>query len=182
MKTFKKISIALCASAIMIPALVQAQGMHGQDYGPKMGDREFSISGSGSSDKNFDSGGFGLSGDMGWYLSDRTVAGVRQNVTWGSVDNGDDIWRGATKGYLDYHFGHNQVRPFVGATLGAIYGDGVKETGTAGLELGMKYYVLPSTFIQARAEYSFLFDSSDSAGDNYDNGSWDYVVGMGYNF
>ena len=182
MKTFKKISIALCASAIMIPAYSQAQGMQGQDVGPKMGDREFSIGGAGSSDKNFDNGGFGIAGDLGWYLSDRTVAGVRQSVSWAAVDNGDDAWQGSTKGFIDYHFGTEKLRPFVGATLGAIYGDGVKETGTAGLELGMKYYVLPTTFVQARAEYSFLFDSSDSASKNYDNGRWDYVVGMGYNF
>ncbi|MBU3823949.1 MAG: hypothetical protein H9917_03895 [Candidatus Oceanisphaera merdipullorum] len=181
MKTFKKLSLAVAVSALLIPTLSQAQGTY-QGVGPKQGDREFSISGSGTSDKNFDNGAMGLSGDIGWYLNDQTVAGVRQNVTWGSVDNGDDIWRGATKGFIDYHFGQSAFRPFVGASLGAIYGDGVKETGTAGLELGAKYYVLPSTFIQARAEYSFLFDSKDSADKNYDNGSWDYVVGMGYNF
>ncbi|MFD1009669.1 hypothetical protein [Oceanisphaera ostreae] len=181
MKTFKKISLAVCASALLLPSLSQAQGTY-QGVGPKEGDREFSIGGVGKSNKNFDNGSFGLSGDMGWYLNDRTVAGVRQSASWAAVNNGDDAWQGATKGFIDYHFGTEKLRPFVGATLGAIYGDGVKETGTAGLELGMKYYVLPTTFVQARAEYSFLFDSSNSAGDNYDNGSWDYVVGMGYNF
>ena len=181
MKTFKKLPLAVCVGALLIPTLSQAQG-NSQGFGPKEGDREFSLSGAGTSDKNFDSGGMGLSGDMGWYLNDQTVAGIRQGVSWGSVDNGSDVWRGSTKGFIDYHFGQNQFRPFVGATLGGIYGDGIKETGTAGLELGAKYYVLPSTFIQARAEYSFLFDSKDSADKNYDNGSWDYVVGMGYNF
>ncbi|MGO4999501.1 hypothetical protein [Oceanisphaera sp. W20_SRM_FM3] len=181
MKTFKKISLTVAVSALLIPTLSQAQGTH-QGVGPKQGDREFSISGSGSSDKNFDNGGMGLSGDMGWYLNDRTVAGVRQAVNWGAVDNGDDVWQGSTTGFIDYHFGQAEFRPFVGATLGAAYGDGIKETGTAGLELGAKYYVLPSTFVQARAEYQFLFDSSDSAGKNYDNGRWNYVVGMGYNF
>lgn len=181
MKTFKKLSLAVAVSALLIPTLSQAQGTN-QGFGPKEGDRELSISGSGSSDKNFDNGGMGLSGDMGWYLNDQTVAGVRQSVTWGAVNDGDDVWRGGTKGFIDYHFGQDQFRPFVGASLGAIYGDGIKETGTAGLELGAKYYVLPSTFIQARAEYNFLFDSRKSADKNYDNGTWDYVVGMGYNF
>ena len=180
MKTFKTLPLAVCVGALLIPTLSQAQGYEG--VGPKQGDRELSISGSGSSDKNFDNGGMGLSGDLGWYLNDQTVAGVRQSVTWGSVDNGSDIWQGKTKGFIDYHFGQGQFRPFVGATLGGQYGKNTKDTGTAGLELGAKYYVLPSTFIQARAEYSFLFDSKDSADKNYDNGSWDYVVGMGYNF
>lgn len=181
MKTFKKLSLAVCVSALLVPTLSQAQGNY-QGVGPKEGDREFSISGAGTSDKNFDNGGMGLSGDMGWYINDQTVAGIRQSVSWGAVDNGGDDWSGATKGFIDYHFGQAELRPFVGANLGAIYYNHAKNTGTAGLELGAKYYVLPSTFIQARAEYSFLFDSKDTADRNVDNGSWNYTVGMGYNF
>lgn len=181
MSTFKKATLALCASALLIPALATAQGTY-QGIGPKEGDRELSISGAGTSDKKFDNGAMGLSGDMGWYLNDQTVAGVRQKVSWGSVDNGSDDWAGSTKGFIDYHFGQSEFRPFIGANLGAIYYNHAKNTGTAGLELGAKYYVLPQTFIQARAEYSFLFDSGSSADRNYSNGSWDYVLGMGYNF
>ncbi|MFP2767910.1 hypothetical protein [Oceanisphaera sp. KMM 10153] len=182
MNTIKKFSIALCASAIMIPAYSQAQGMHSQDFGPKVGDREFTLSGAGTSSKDFDNGTFGVSGDVGWFLSNQTVAGIRQSVNYASVENGDDAWNGSTRGYVDYHFGQHQARPFVGASLGGIYGDGVKNTGVAGLELGLKYYVLPSTFILARAEYQFLFDSGDSAEDNFDNGAWAYVLGMGFNY
>ncbi|WP_203234797.1 hypothetical protein [Modicisalibacter coralii] len=58
----------------------------------------------------------------------------------------------------------------------------MKDTGIAGLETGLKYYMLPTTFIQGRAEYQFLFDSSNSAQDNYDDGAWAYTVGMGVNF
>jgi len=50
------------------------------------------------------------------------------------------------------------------------------------LELGLKYYVLEDTFILARGEYQFFFDSSDSAEDNFDNGAWQYVFGLGFNF
>ena len=181
MKTFKKLSLAVAVSALLIPTLSQAQGTY-EGIGPKEGDREFSISGSGISDKKFDNGAMGLSGEMGWYLNDQTVAGVRQGVAWGSVPNGSDDWAGGTKGYIDYHFGQAQFRPFVGANLGVKYYNHAKNTGVAGLELGAKYYVLPSTFVQARAEYGFLFDSGSSAKDNSSNGSWDYTVGMGYNF
>lgn len=181
MKALKTLTLAACASACLVSGLSQAQGAY-QDIGPHKGDREFSVGGAGSSDKNFDNGGFGVAGDLGWYLSDRTVAGVRQTVNWASVNDGGDAWQGSTRGFVDYHFGVNRLRPFVGASLGAIYGDGVKETGTAGLELGMKYYVLPSTFLQARAEYHFLFDSRSSASNNYDDGSWAYMIGMGYSF
>ncbi|MBO1519512.1 outer membrane beta-barrel protein [Oceanisphaera pacifica] len=181
MKAFKKVSLAVCTSALLLPALSHAQTAN-QTFGPQAGDREFTISGAGTSDKEFDNGAMGLSGEMGWYLTDQVIAGVRQGVAWGSVDNGSDDWAGTTKGYIDYQFGQNQFRPFVGANLGVKYYNHAKNTGTAGLELGAKYYVLPSTFVQARAEYSFLFDSGSSAKDNSSNGSWDYTVGMGYNF
>ncbi|GAA3530841.1 hypothetical protein GCM10022394_07650 [Zobellella aerophila] len=185
MNTFKKLSLALCVSALLIPASTQAQSMQTQNIGPSKGDREFSLSGTGTSDKDFDNSSFGISADLGWYLTDRTVAGVRQSVSYADIqgeDLSDDFWNGSTRGYIDYHFGSRAARPFVGASLGAIYGNGVEETGTAGLEAGLKYYVLPSTYILGRAEYQFLFDSGSSANDNFDDGAWAYVFGIGFNF
>ena len=63
-----------------------------------------------------------------------------------------------------------------------MYGNGVKDGGFAGAEFGLKYYVLESTYILGRAEYQFFFDSGDSAKDNFDDGAWVYVIGMGFNF
>jgi hypothetical protein len=167
----------LVGTSLLLASSAMAQGI-----GPSTGDREFSLSGTGSSDKDFDSSSFGISADYGWYLSDRTLAGIRQSANFADVEGDDNVWNGSTRGFADYHFGRGAARPFVGASLGGIYGDGVNDTGIAGLETGLKYYMLPTTFIQARAEYQFLFDSGDSAEENYDDGAWAYTFGMGINF
>ncbi|PSJ47938.1 hypothetical protein C7H85_03800 [Zobellella endophytica] len=187
MNIFKKVPLAILIGSTLLPAYAMAQSQMGGPgtVGPSAGDREFSLSGTGSSNKDFDNSSFGVSVDYGWYLSDRMLAGIRQSISYADVAGEDlsgDFWNGSTRGFVDYHFGRGAARPFVGATLGGIYGDGVKDTGTAGLEVGLKYYMLPSTFVQARAEYQFLFDSGDSASDNFDNGAWAYVLGMGINF
>lgn len=181
MKILRNASLAVLTGAFLLPAsYVMAQGI-----GPSVGDNEFSLSGTGSSSKDFDNSSFGISGDYGWYVSDRTLVGIRQSVSFADVEGeglSNDFWNGSTRGFADYHFGQGEARPFVGASLGAIYGDGVKDTGIAGLETGLKYYLLATTFIQARAEYQFLFESSDSAEDNFDDGAWAYTFGMGLNF
>lgn len=153
--------------------------------GPQDGSREFSLAGAGTSDKDFDNSSFGVSGDYGWYTSSHSVWGIRQSINFADIKGEDldnDFWNGSTRGYYDYHFGSGNARPFLGASLGAVYGDGVNESAFAGLEFGLKYYMLPSTYILGRAEYQFFFQDSDDAEDNFDDGAWVYVLGMGYNF
>ena len=66
---------------------------------------------------------------------------------------------------------------------GFIYGDGVKDNAFAGLEGGVKHYVLEKTYFLARVEYQFLFSSTSDATDAFrDSGVWAYTVGLGYNF
>ncbi len=113
------------------------------------------------------------------------VLGVRQSVNYANIEGesiSDDFWNGATRGYLDYHFGVNRLRPFIGGSLGAIYGDGVKDSAFAGLETGGKYYVLQKTYLLARVEYQWFFSRSSDADDAFKDGAWAYTVGLGYNF
>ena len=180
-----KINTAAITACLLgvLPMVASAQPLVA---GPHQGDREFSISGTGSSDKNFDSGSFGLTGDLGWYLQNDLVAGIRQIVNYASIEGEsikDDFWNGSTRGYLNYQFLHNQARPFVGASLGGIYGDGVKNSSFAGLETGLKYYVAEKAYFLARVEYQFFFSSSSDASDAFqDDGAWAYTLGLGYNF
>ena len=182
MNKFSTATVTLC----LLGALPIAASAQSLVVGPHEGDREFSISGTGSSDRSFDSGTFGVTGDLGWYLRDHIVAGVRQSINYASIegeDLQDDFWNGATRAYINYQFLENQARPFVGASLGGIYGDGVNDSGFAGLEAGIKYYVLTKTYLLARAEYQFFFDSTDDASDAFqDDGAWAHTVGLGYNF
>ncbi|MCP1676764.1 hypothetical protein J2T57_003937 [Natronocella acetinitrilica] len=180
----KFVGLALCAACVL-PITAIAQQTGSSQFGPVQGDREFSISGSGSSDKKFDSGSFGLVADLGWHLTEPLVLGLRQSVNYASIEGEsvtDDFWNGATRGYVDYHFAFNRLRPFLGASLGAIYGDGVKDSAFAGLETGIKYYVQQKTYLLARVEYQWFFNSSSDADDAFDDGAWAYTVGVGYNF
>jgi len=174
--------VTLCLLSAL-PLTVSAQN---SGFGPSEGDREFSISGTGSSDRKLDSGRFGGTGDLGWYLQDNVVGGIRQSVNYASIegeDIEDDFWNGSTRGYLNYQFMDDRARPFVGGSLGGIYGDGVKDSAFAGLETGLKYYVQTKTYFLARVEYQFFFSSTSDANDAFqDDGAWAYTVGLGYNF
>ena len=182
MMRVKTAAITFCLLGAL-PLAVSAQSV---EFGPREGDRELSLSGTGSNDRNFNSGNFGVTADLGWYLQNNMVAGVRQSLNYADIEGEgvtDDFWNGSTRGYLNYQFLNDRARPFVGASLGSIYGDGVKDSAFAGLETGLKYYVLPKTYFLARAEYQFLFSDTDDATDAFQNdGIWAYTVGMGYNF
>ncbi len=170
----------------LLGTLPMAASAQSPDVGPNEGNREFSISGTGGSDQSFDSGSFGVTGDFGWYMRDNMVAGIRQSVNYASIEGQsikDDFWNGSTRGYINHHFLADRARPFIGASLGGVYGDGIENSAFAGLETGVKYYVRPKTYLLARVEYQFLFDSSNDAADAFqDDGAWAYTVGMGYNF
>ena len=170
----------------LLGALPVAAFAQSSNVGPAEGDREFTLSGTGSSDQSFDSASIGMSADLGWYTSDNMVFGIRQSLNYADIEGEnatDDFWNGATRGYVNHQFLDDRARPFVGASLGGIYGDGVKDSAFAGLETGIKYYVRSKTFIIARAEYQFLFSDTDEASDAFqDDGAWAYTVGLGYNF
>lgn len=176
------VAVAFCLlGGLSMTAIAQSS-----EFGPVQGEQEFSISGSGGSDRNFNSGTFGVTGDLGWYLRNNVVAGIRQSVNYASIEGEslkDDFWNGSTRGYVNYQFMDDRTRPFLGASLGGIYGDGVKNSAFAGLETGLKYYVIPKAYFLARVEYQFLFSSTSDASDAFqDDGIWAYTVGLGYNF
>lgn len=175
-------ALTLC----LIGALPLAASAQTPEFGASEGEREFSISGTGNSDRNFDSGSFGVTGDMGWYRSDQLVFGVRQSINYASIEGANitnDFWNGSTRGYLNYHFLGDRTVPFLGASLGGIYGDGVNSSAFASIEGGIKHYVLPKTYFLARVEYQFLFNDASGADEAFqDDGIWAYTLGLGYNF
>ncbi len=185
MNKFKTTAV-LAAFIVAVPMAASAQQSSNR-FGPDEGEREFSISGTGSSDQSFDSGSFGVTADIGWYLSDQGALGIRQSVNYASIEGENfknDFWNGSTRGYGNYHFvATERMRPFLGGSLGMIYGDGVKDDGFAGLEVGGKYYVRSKTYLLGRVEYQWFFSGSDDVDDAFtDDGSFAYTLGMGYHF
>lgn len=151
-------------------------------FGPQGGEWEMTLAGSGSNDKEFESGSFNVDVDASYYFSELSSLGVRQNVGYVDTVAGGDAWNAATSVFGQLHFGDTPFRPFVGASVGYLYGDGVNETFYGGPEAGFRYYVKPEAFIFARASYQFLFESGDDVTDQFDDGRFLYTIGVGFTF
>ncbi len=143
---------------------------------PDIGDREFTLSGTGTSDSGFDNTAYALDLGAGWFTSKHLEWGLRQNIGVSNTENGGTSFSGATRGFLDYHFDNDQWQPFIGVSLGALYGENISSSFTAGPEAGIKYYVKPKTFVLVSAAY--LFNVEESASD----GTTTYTTGLGFNF
>ena len=180
----KVIAVMLCLAGPFTLS-VQAQQGSAANFGPSIGDREFSLSGSGSSDRSFDNTNLGITGDIGWYLRGHLVLGVRQDIHYADFEGDfltNDFWSGATRGYLNFQNTAGRLRPFAGGSLGAFYGDGVNDSGFAGLDGGLKYYVLDDTYALGRIEYQWFFSRANDAENAFLDGDVSYSVGLGYNF
>ncbi|MBD7977796.1 MULTISPECIES: hypothetical protein [Pseudomonas] len=149
---------------------------------PVTGDQEITLSGAGSSDKDFDSTVMAVQGSWGQYLSEQSLWGIRQSINIRDDEGDDTKFDGSTRVFYDYHFGTGNTRPFIGVSLGGVYGEQVEESFMAGPEIGIKHWVADKTFITAMAEYQFLFESGSEADDRFDDGLFLYSLGIGYNF
>lgn len=154
--------------------------------GPRAGDREFTLGGSGLSNKDMDSSSGGIGASFGFYMNDTLLLSVRQTVNYVNPSGpGDSSYIGSTRVALDQHIlvsESGRLRPFVGVNFGGVYGDDVTNTFVAGLEAGVKYYVQQRTFLYGMADYAWAFRSSSGATDNFNNGGFQWSLGVGFNF
>ena len=164
---------AAMACLLTIPATGIAQ--------PTVGDNVFSLSGSGASDKDFNNGTFGLSFDLGRFVAPHLELGIRQSGNYADNQGGAN-WNGSTRGFADYHLGRGAIQPFVGVNLGRVYGNTTDDSFYAGPELGVKDYVMPKTFVQLQGEYQFFFHNADQINNNFNDGSFVYSAGIGFDF
>jgi hypothetical protein len=180
-------AIALAQSADGNAGSQQAQAQNRGDSdnapfrGPVAGTKEMTLSGTGTNDRHFHDGSFGITGSFGYYFNKNVEVGLRQTVSWANVGSQDSV-NGSSRVALDYQFDLGRWRPFVGANIGAIYGKGVNDTGIVGPEVGLKYFVNNTTFIVAQSEYQYHFDSGGELSDNFDHGSFVHTLGMGVDF
>jgi hypothetical protein len=153
-------------------------------FGAARGDNELMIGGGGGTNKEFDSSFGGVNLSYGRYLTDGGLeAGVRQSIDYTNPDNGSQRWNGSTRLFLDQNLAMTgRWRPYLGVNLGRIYGESVSDTWAAGLEGGVKYYVMPRTFVSAGIEYGWYFQHSDAIDNSFDDGQWNWTVGVGFNF
>jgi hypothetical protein len=179
----RKIATVLVATALAVPGVALAQGPESSRFiGPQIGDWEATLSGSGTSSRSFDNHNIGISGSIGNYVTPNVMLGVRQSFSFAEVQDGRDIVNAATRGFADYVFNLGRLRPYVGVSLGGIYGRGVNDTFAAGPEVGIKYYADNRTFLFVQTEYQWTFNRVRRIGDDAGRGQFFHALGIGMNF
>ncbi|MFA7430741.1 MAG: hypothetical protein WCZ23_11340 [Rhodospirillaceae bacterium] len=167
------------AAVLMAPGAALAQTV---DFAaPRMGQWEATLSGSGSSDNDFDNNTIGVTGSIGQYLHPNVLVGLRQTLNYSGTAN-DDVFTGATRVFADYVLPLGRWQPYIGASFGGIYGEGVNDTFAAGPELGVKYYADANTFIFVQTEYQFTFQDARDADEAFGDGGFFHAIGVGFNF
>jgi hypothetical protein len=147
---------------------------------------EFTLAGTGTSDKEFDNNSVGVDIGLGFFLGPFDL-GVRQSLNYASTSTafGDtDAFDGSTRAFADFEIEIGPFAPFIGANIGYVYGDFVKDQFIAGPEGGLKIYFHENhdVFIFGRIEYQFFFEDSDQADDAFEDGQFVYTIGVGFRF
>jgi hypothetical protein len=155
----------------------------GSQWGPHQGTTEITLSGSGSSNKQMSNSLGGANLSFGYYFANTTELSLRQEVDYTHPQGISAQWDGSTKVALDQDFlANSRIRPFIGANIGGIYGRRVRDTWAAGLEGGVKFYVLRTTFIVLEPEYDWFFRRAHGlVGETkFNEGEWNWGVGVGF--
>jgi len=155
---------------------------------------ELTVGGTASHGPDFDGVNGAIDAGIGYYLTDTgsnaLEVGGKVSLTYSDitgVGGKGSALNAATRLFIDYHFklgDHGEWQPYIGANVGYVFGDSVKDTGEAGPESGVKYYVNANTFIQLSLEYEFFFNtgSSGNFGESFSDGQFVYGLGIGFRF
>lgn len=182
-----KNTLTICLLALTLPLAALAQTTvttpGSIDTTRRAGEHEFTLGGGGAANKDFDNTFGGVNFSYGVYTSPTLLVSLRQSINYSNPDVGGTQWNGATRIAVDQHLAaHGALRPFIGANLGGVYGDAVRDTFAAGLEGGAKFYVAPRTFVYAMVEYGWFFRRARSVDNSFRDGQFTWGLGMGYNF
>jgi hypothetical protein len=175
--------LGLCG-ALAFPQFAAAQNSD-SDYGVEADTWELVLAGSGSNDNDFDTGGFSGLGQIGYFMSENLELIGRGQLDFAETDPGGSTTVATTVVGMDYHFevgDAQRIVPFLGANVGGIYGDGVREQFIAAPEAGFKLFVTPRAFLLGLAQYQFLFEHSDDIDEGWDDGRFVYTIGFGFNW
>lgn len=173
--------LILATTAAVAQTTVPAPG--GDPTERRSGEREFTLGGGGATNKDFDESLGGVNFSLGQYLNPTQEVVLRQSINYSNPSNGGQAWNGSTRIAFDQHLtARGALRPFVGVNFGGVYGDSVRDTWAAGLEAGGKYYVQPRTFVYALVEYGWFFRRARNLDDRFNDGQFNWSVGVGFNF
>jgi hypothetical protein len=161
----RKLYLVPVLAMFLLPAIAKAQF--------EEGNWALQLSGQGSNDKDFESGQVAVQFDLGYFLTKELAVGVREAAFW---NDGGSSWGLNSNAYIDYHFDMDRWQPFIGWNIGkaCANGEDVNDDFFTGPEVGVKYFVNTTTFVQAIAAYEFDLE------EGLDVGSFTYGLGVGF--
>ena len=176
-------TVSLLLALVALPAVADAQTGTNNSYLRHAGEREFTIGGSGASDRQFSDSFGGVNFSYGYFTSEVQELTLRQSINYSNPDPGGRAYNGATRLAFDQHFPTGSaLRPFLGVNVGGIYGDSVRDSFAAGIEGGLKYYVQPRTFVYGMVDWEWTFRHARNLSDRFSSGQYNWSVGVGFNF
>jgi hypothetical protein len=146
------------------------------EVGPRQGDWEAFIGGSGISSEKFDRNAIGATGSIGYYVLKWLPLSLRQSFLADFGKHVNDNFQYATTGAIDFQAPLGRFQPFIGGFGG--YGYGANYSWLTGPEAGIKFYVNESTFLQGLFQYGLIADKDFEV----DDGIATYSIGIGFNF
>ena len=173
--------------SLLLAAALTGRAQQNESYRPDAsaavgGNWEFTLGGSGTSNKDLDNSLGGVNFSVGYFLNDTLEISARQSVSYSNGPGGNAEYDGSTFVSLDQHLGTSRLRPFLGINFGGLYGDNTTDTFAAGLDGGLKFYVKAQTFLYALVNYEWTFDNSNEVTDHFDDGAFLWSTGIGFNF
>ena len=163
---------------------VQTEQDTEDDYDYHRGDMEFMISGAGNSDKDFNRSDINADATLGFYPMEYLEIFLRQGIRYADISGGDNLWLASSRGGFDIVFDLSRLKPFIGGNVGYIYGSNewIKDQWVAGPEAGLRFFATNTAFLYAQIEYQFLFDDTDEAEEQFEDGRYVYSLGVGFKF
>ncbi|HUR71830.1 MAG TPA: outer membrane beta-barrel protein [Candidatus Limnocylindrales bacterium] len=147
---------------------------------PGDGASEVQVSAGFNQTQGSDTGSLNVDLSYGYYLTPGWQLGFRQAINSTFVDNGRDFWLATTTPFLNYNFRlTNIIVPYLGAFIGAAWNDR-DITGTAGPQVGIKFFVHDNTFLNLGYRYDIFFSRIDTIDNNSSRGNHVANLGVGF--
>jgi hypothetical protein len=168
----KAVSAVVFALVLLASSVVTAA--------PQRGAHELQVSGGFFHSEGSDVGSFNADLSWGYYLTPGWQFGLRQALNYNFIDDERDIWTATTSPFLNYNFRVTDIIvPYLGGFLGLVWNDR-DATGTIGPQVGVKFFVHESTFLNLGYRYEFFFDRIDTIDDNSTRGNHVFNIGVGF--
>jgi hypothetical protein len=147
---------------------------------PGDGASELQVSGGFFHTQDADTGNLNVDLSYGYYLTPGWQLGIRQALNYNFIDDQRDFWLATTTPFVNYNFRlTNIIVPYLGAFIGLAWNDR-DETGIAGPQAGVKFFVHDNVFLNLGYRYEVFFNRIEAIEDNRSDGNHVGNIGIGF--